>query len=133
MGNLTIKQEKFCIEYVRTGNAIQSYKAIYKPKGNESTITNDVNDLLKNPKISPRIAELKAPIIEKAQITLKWHIDRYLDLYEKAMEKGNIYLAYKIQQSIGADSGICKQPEKKDEMILKLSPELESILKKAME
>ena len=52
---LTIKQEKFCLEYAKCGNATQAAReAGYQGK----YIGQDANKLLKNPKIQERIDEL---------------------------------------------------------------------------
>lgn len=55
---LTPKQEKFCIEYAKCGNARQAYISAGYSVKKESTA--DVNGckLLKNPKVKKRLAEL---------------------------------------------------------------------------
>lgn len=58
MPGLTIKQEKFCIEYAKCGNARQAYiSAGYKFK-KESTADVNASRLLKNDKVKKRLAEL---------------------------------------------------------------------------
>lgn len=55
---LTPKQEKFCIEYARCGNARQAYiSAGYKHKKDSTTDVNACR-LLKNDKVKARLAEL---------------------------------------------------------------------------
>lgn len=55
---LTIKQEKFCVEYAKSGNATQAYKnAGYNCK-NDNSCGACACELLKNPKIKERLAEL---------------------------------------------------------------------------
>lgn len=55
---LTIKQEKFCIEYAKSGNARQAYKnAGYKCK-NDASCDASASQLLRNPKVKERLAEL---------------------------------------------------------------------------
>ena len=59
MEKLTVKQEKFCIEYSRTGNAVKSYINAYnKPKDKYNSAGVESNRLLKNPKIKARLREL---------------------------------------------------------------------------
>lgn len=56
---LTVKQEKFCLEYARTGNAVKSYINAYnKPKDKYNSAGVESNRLLKNPKIQKRLNEL---------------------------------------------------------------------------
>ena len=55
---LTLKQEKFCIEYAKCGNARQAYiNAGYSYK-KESTVDVNACRLLKNAKVKQRLAEL---------------------------------------------------------------------------
>lgn len=55
---LTVKQEKFCVEYAKLGNARQAYKnAGYQCK-NESSYDSSASQLLRNPKVQERLAEL---------------------------------------------------------------------------
>lgn len=55
---LTPKQEKFCIEYAKCGNARQAYiSAGYKHKKDSTTDVNACR-LLKNDKVKARLAEL---------------------------------------------------------------------------
>ena len=56
---LTVRQEKFCIEYSRTGNAVKSYINAYnKPKNRYNSAGVESNRLLKNPKIQARLREI---------------------------------------------------------------------------
>ena len=55
--HLTIKQENFCIEYAKSGNATLAYeKAGYKTKGQGRGV--EACKLLKKPNIQARLAEL---------------------------------------------------------------------------
>jgi phage terminase small subunit len=55
---LSVKQEKFCLEYAKLGNARQAYiNAGYKHKKNSTTDVNACR-LLKNDKVKARLAEL---------------------------------------------------------------------------
>lgn len=69
---LTQKQEAFCIAYMETGNATEAYRRAYDTsKMSPTTINRCAKDVIDHPKISARLAELRAPIIEKAQITVE--------------------------------------------------------------
>ena len=55
---LTVKQEKFCLEYAKSGNARQAYKnAGYNCK-NEASLDASASKLLSNAKVKARLAEL---------------------------------------------------------------------------
>jgi phage terminase small subunit len=55
---LSVKQEKFCLEFAKSGNQRQAYlKAGYKCK-NEASADASASQLLRNPKVKERLAEL---------------------------------------------------------------------------
>ena len=55
---LSMKQEKFCLEYAKTGNQRQAYLAAgYKCK-NDNSADASASQLLRNPKVKERLAEL---------------------------------------------------------------------------
>ena len=58
---LNIKQEKFCLEYSRSGNATQAYKTAYEVQ-NDNTAAVNANKLLRNTKIQARLKELSQEI-----------------------------------------------------------------------
>lgn len=57
-GRLTVKQEKFCLEYAKSGNAVQSYISAYEKNNSYSCAGVESHRLLKNPKIKARLKEL---------------------------------------------------------------------------
>jgi len=58
---LTIKQERFANLYVLLGNASEAYRQAYNPSTrNENTINQAAFHLVRHPKISPRIEELRS-------------------------------------------------------------------------
>lgn len=64
---LTPKQEKFCQEYIKTGNASESYRRAYNTaKMKDETINVKACELLKNGNISVRIKALSEEIKNKA-------------------------------------------------------------------
>lgn len=72
MIRLTPKQEKFCLVYLETGNASEAYRQAYDAKDMKPlTVARSAHELMGNPKIEGRLAELRAPIIAKAQLTVE--------------------------------------------------------------
>lgn len=69
---LTPKQENFCLAYLETGNASEAYRRSYDAESAKpETVNRTAKELLDNPKIAARLAELRAPIIAKAQLTVE--------------------------------------------------------------
>lgn len=59
---MTDRQEKFCIEFVRCGNATEAYKrAGYKPKSVTAATANSAR-LIANDSVKQRIAELREKV-----------------------------------------------------------------------
>ena len=63
---LTIKQENFCQEYIKHGNASLAYRLSYDcSKSKDNSIWNSACLLLQNPKVAQRIKELRLLDSEK--------------------------------------------------------------------
>lgn len=61
---LTPKQESFCIEYAKTGNATEAYRRAYSVKS-DGTARANASRLLANSSVKARLAELQAEITNK--------------------------------------------------------------------
>lgn len=71
MAQLTLKQENFCLAYMETGNASEAYRRAFNTsRMKPETISRKAKEVLDNGKITARLAELRKPVIEKAQLTL---------------------------------------------------------------
>lgn len=55
---LSVKQEKFCLEFAKTGNQRQAYKAAGYVCKNDASADASASQLLRNPKVQERLAEL---------------------------------------------------------------------------
>ena len=65
MTELNIKQEKFCLEYSRSGNATEAYKlAGYKVKDDNSAAVG-AQQLLRNNKIQARLKEISQEVASR--------------------------------------------------------------------
>lgn len=68
---LTPKQENFCLAYLETGNASEAYRRAYDAsKMSVGAINVEACELLDNPKIALRLAELREPIMKRHAITV---------------------------------------------------------------
>lgn len=69
---LTPKQESFCLAYLETGNASEAYRRSYNAKNmTPESINRKAKEVIDNGKIAARVAELRAPLIAKAQLTVE--------------------------------------------------------------
>lgn len=69
--HLTPKQERFCQEYIKTGNGAEAYRTVYDNKGgNLTTSKNEAADLLQKPAIRERIDELQGESAVLAKTTV---------------------------------------------------------------
>jgi phage terminase small subunit len=68
---LTIKQEKFAQEYVKTGNASEAYRRSYKADNMKTEVIHvKACELLKSGNVSVRVQELKTKTAERNEITV---------------------------------------------------------------
>lgn len=88
---MTPKQEKFCLEYLKTGSASEAYRKAYDAKKMKpETVNKKASILLGEGEIRGRLLELKKPVIEKAQLTLETHLER-LGQLSRAAEAAEQY------------------------------------------
>lgn len=92
MAGLTPKQEAFALAYVETGNASEAYRRSYNAeKMKPETVNRTAKELLDNPKIAARLAELKAAHVERHEVTVD-------DLIRELEEARSIAMAGERQQ-----------------------------------
>jgi phage terminase small subunit len=104
---LTLKQDNFVLAYIETGNATEAYRRAYDTKKmNEATINRSAKELLDNPKISARVAELRKPVVEQVQITLKSHLDKLAELRDQAEQDAKWTAAIQAEVARGKASGL---------------------------
>ena len=67
MRKLSPKQQDFCLEYLKCGNASAAYRLIYSCKRMKTvTVNRRATELLANGMIAARLEELRKPIVVKA-------------------------------------------------------------------
>lgn len=107
MAGLTKKQEDFALVYVETGNASDAYRRTYAVKSmTEKSINETASRLLKNVKVAARIAELRAPVVEKAGLTLEKHLDDLLRLRNMAVKDAKWTAAIQAEIARGKAAGL---------------------------
>jgi len=106
-GRLTKKQDDFCLAYIETGNASDAYRASHDAsRMKPETINRNAADLLKCNKIATRIAELRAPVVKRAQITLENHLEALRALRDKADASEKYGPAIQAEIARGKASGL---------------------------
>jgi phage terminase small subunit len=105
---LTPKQEAFCQRYLETGNASEAYRLAYDAeKMKPETVNRSAFELLENPKIATRLAELKARQLKRHDVT----IDRvlaefaklaFLDIRKAFDEDGNLKPVHELDDDTAA-------------------------------
>lgn len=69
-GQMTIKQEAFCLAYIETGNASEAYRRAYcAAKMKDKTIWERASNLMANSKVSARVAELRQAASDMAVVS----------------------------------------------------------------
>ena len=84
------KQEKFCIEYVASGNAASAYRLAYGTL-NEATSRSNASKLLRNPAVQTRIQELQAQVASAAVCTAQ-EIQERLTSIARREQTDTVYL-----------------------------------------
>lgn len=104
---LSIKQENFVLAYIETGNASEAYRTAGYSKGmSEKSVNEAATRLLKNSKVIARFDELRKPVIEQAQLTLKTHLDKLAELRDKADASEKWQAAIQAEVARGKASGL---------------------------
>lgn len=107
MAKLTEKQERFCLAYIETGNASEAYRRSFDCKtASEATINRKAKALMDADKIGARIDELRAPVREKAQLTLEEHLNDLKRLRDKAEQEGKFAAAVTAETNRGKAAGL---------------------------
>lgn len=104
---LTPKQEKFCLAYLKTGNASEAYRQAYAADGMKpATINVKASELLSNGKVSVRLDELRKPVAKAAQMTLESHLADLKMLRDKALEADQFSAAITAETNRGKAAGL---------------------------
>lgn len=115
---LTLKQEKFCLEYLTTGNASEAYRRSYDTSNMKpESITRKAKELMDNVKITARITELKRPAEEKALITYESHLKRLEELSRGAESAEQFSAAINAEIHRGKAAGLYSGQQGQDNEI----------------
>lgn len=99
--NLTIKQERFCNEVVKTGNLSEAYRIAYNAENMTSKSINEkASELNSRVKIKSRIKELQEEVIIDTKISVKWVVDKLVEVVE-ADDKDRVQALDKLMKHLG--------------------------------
>lgn len=128
---LTIKQENFAREYVKTGNASEAYRQAYDAENmSDKDIGNEAYDLVHHPEVAPYIDKLKEKLSKKYEITVEsitkeFEIDRNL-----ARQANQMSAAIKATEHIAKMHGVYVEKTKQE---VDLTPTTRIIIENARE
>ena len=104
---LTSKQEAFCVELAKTGNASDAYRKAYDASGMKpETVSRTAFELQSKPKIAARIDALRAEVRRKGVVTLEEHLKALGVLRNKAVEARQYSAAISAEIARGKVSGL---------------------------
>ena len=104
---LTAKQEAFCLAYIETNNASEAYRRAYdSSKMKPESVNESASRLLADVKITARLEQLRAPVRDRAQITLESHLERLNHLSLMAEQAEQYSAAIKAEESRGKVAGL---------------------------
>jgi len=102
---LTPKQEGFCQDFVRTGNASEAYRLNYNAQNMKpETVNRAAKELIDTPKIAARIAELRGDVLKRHQLT----VDDLLRELEEARQAALRAETAQSAAAVGATMGKAK-------------------------
>lgn len=104
---LTAKQEAFCLAYIETNNASEAYRRAYNAsKMKDGTVHQTASRLLADVDVTARLEQLRAPVRDRAQITLESHLERLNHLSLMAEQAEQYSAAIKAEESRGKVAGL---------------------------
>lgn len=93
--------------YLETGNASEAYRRAYDAENMKpESINVNASKLLSDTKVTLRLEELRAPVREKALLTLESHLARLDELSRKAEEAEQFAPAITAETNRGKAAGL---------------------------
>lgn len=105
---LTPQKEKFAQSVASGMNQSDAYRSAYNVrKGTKLTSVNvSASQLMADPNVSQRVADLRKPIVEAAQMTLAGHLTDLFTLREAAVKTNQLGAAITAEVARGKASGL---------------------------
>lgn len=107
MSALTAKQEAFAQAVASGKSQAEAYRAVYDAgKSKPETVHSKASVLMANGKVAARVAELRKPVAEKAQVTLEGHLRDLMMLRNMAVKEKQISAAIAAEVARGKAAGV---------------------------
>jgi phage terminase small subunit len=104
---LTPKQEAFATAVASGKNQSEAYREAYDAgKMKPSSVNVNASKLMADAKVAQRVAELRKPVAEKAQITLESHLRDLMMLRNIAVKEKQISAAIAAEIARGKAAGV---------------------------
>lgn len=110
---LTVRQERFCLEYAKTGNATESYKKAGYKGDDYAIIATNASRLLKNDKVKARLEEL-AQEMQSQKIASAAEVQERLTRILRMEETEDAVVVEGVEKGITEARIIQKRPALKD-------------------
>lgn len=113
---LTPKQEAFATEVASGKSQADAYRAAYRAENMKPpTVQKRASELMARGDIAGRVAELRKPIADKAQMTLESHLRDLMMLRNMAVKEKQISAAITAEIARGKAAGV--HIEKSEQMV----------------
>lgn len=108
MSSLTPKQELFAQAVASGKSQSDAYRAAYKVGANTKpeTVNQAASRIMADSNVAARVAELRKPIAEKAQMTLESHLRDLMMLRNMAVKEKQIGAAITAEIARGKAAGV---------------------------
>ena len=128
---LSPMQEKFCLEYIATGDTLTAWKAAgYKDCRTEADSRAESKRLLKNDKIEERCNQIREDAIKDVGLNINEVVKKFMKVYERGMEENDLTNSNRAMEFIGKHLGmLIERQEIKQEVTNKSPEELEREIK----
>jgi phage terminase small subunit len=104
---LTAKQEAFAQAVASGMNQSDAYRSAYSAgKMKDASINVNASKMAADAKVALRVAELRKPVADAAQVTLAGHLKRLSDLSDAAEREGKYSAAVAAEVARGKASGL---------------------------
>lgn len=105
--SLTPKRESFAQAVASGMSQADAYRSAFDTsRMKPETVQQKASRLMADGKVRARVDEIRAPVVQKAQITLESHLERLKQLSEKAEQDGQFSAAISAEVSRGKASGL---------------------------
>ena len=107
IAGMSPKQEKFCMEYIATGDSLTAYKAAgYAPGRNHADTRRRAGTLLKKPKIEQRRNDLREVALDRMAWSADHVLQRLDEVYQHALSNGDYTNANRSVENVAKHLGM---------------------------